>query len=113
MRRTKPITTSVRPEFLAKIDKLAKEEGRTRSELLREALLQYLHQKEYPRTDSDDSSIFVNYMPKNVPEDQKWFWTKEWQEKEKEADRDIAEGLIYGPFETVDDLIKSLDGFNE
>ncbi|MBF0497498.1 MAG: CopG family transcriptional regulator [Deltaproteobacteria bacterium] len=108
MRRTKPITTSVRPEFLATIDELAKEEGRTRSELFREALLQYLHQKEYPKTDNDDSSIFVDYMPKDVPEDQKWFWTKEWQEKEKEADRDIAAGR-YKELDNVDDLIKELN----
>ena len=40
-----------------------------------------------------------------IPRDQAWFWTKEWQEKEREADEDIAEGELSGPFESVDDLI--------
>lgn len=43
-----------------------------------------------------------------IPEDQKWFWTKEWQKKEREADKDIKKGRVYGPFTNVKDLIKSL-----
>jgi AbrB family looped-hinge helix DNA binding protein len=27
-----------------------------------------------------------------VPRDQGWFWTKEWQKSEKEADEDIQKG---------------------
>jgi len=27
-----------------------------------------------------------------IPRDQLWFWTPEWQEKEKEADEDLAAG---------------------
>jgi AbrB family looped-hinge helix DNA binding protein len=27
-----------------------------------------------------------------IPDDQAWFWTAEWQAKEAEADREIAEG---------------------
>lgn len=27
-----------------------------------------------------------------IPDDQVWFWTPEWQAKEAEADREIAEG---------------------
>ncbi len=27
-----------------------------------------------------------------IPDDQAWFWTPEWQAKEAEADREIAEG---------------------
>jgi len=37
-----------------------------------------------------------------------WFWTKEWQEGEAEADRDIAEGRISGPFDTTEDFLKEL-----
>ena len=37
-----------------------------------------------------------------------WFWTKEWQEGETEADRDIAEGRVSGPFDTADDFLKEL-----
>lgn len=41
--------------------------------------------------------------------DQAWFWTKEWQEKEREADEDIAQGRIKGPFDNFEDLIKDLE----
>lgn len=43
-------------------------------------------------------------------EDQAYFHTKEWQQGEKEADKDIAEGRVAGPFESVDDLQKDLEG---
>ncbi|HDO35289.1 MAG TPA: AbrB/MazE/SpoVT family DNA-binding domain-containing protein [Nitrospirae bacterium] len=39
-----------------------------------------------------------------VPRDQEWFWTKEWQEKERESDEDIKEGRVYGPFSTVEEM---------
>jgi bifunctional DNA-binding transcriptional regulator/antitoxin component of YhaV-PrlF toxin-antitoxin module len=42
-----------------------------------------------------------------VPKDQLWFWTPEWQRKEREADQDIAQGRIK-EFESVDELIKDL-----
>jgi len=42
-----------------------------------------------------------------VPKDQLWFWTPEWQAKEREADEDIAQGRVKG-FDSVDDLIKEL-----
>lgn len=29
-----------------------------------------------------------------IARDQEWFWTKEWQDKEKEADIDIANGNV-------------------
>lgn len=49
-------------------------------------------------------------VPKRlIDADQAWFWTKEWQEKEREADEEIRKGLVEGPFETVDDLMKHLD----
>jgi len=42
-----------------------------------------------------------------IPRDQAWFWTKEWQEKEREADVDIAEGKVQN-FESLDALMKDL-----
>ena len=45
---------------------------------------------------------------KLIPRDQAWFWSQEWQEKEREADEAIAEGELSGPFESVDDLIRYL-----
>ena len=56
-------------------------------------------------------------LPKNkevlvvIPEqddDQAWFWTPEWQAKEREADEAIAKGEMSGPFETAQELIQHL-----
>jgi AbrB family looped-hinge helix DNA binding protein len=44
---------------------------------------------------------------KRVPLDQAWFWTKEWQAKEQEADKDLAAGR-YKDYDTVDDLLEDL-----
>ncbi|MHB8719404.1 MAG: ribbon-helix-helix domain-containing protein [Candidatus Dormibacteria bacterium] len=41
MRRTDTVTISLTPELAAEVDRLARHEGRTRSELLREAFRQY------------------------------------------------------------------------
>ena len=45
---------------------------------------------------------------KLVPKDQAWFWTEEWQQKEKEASEAIATGKLSGPFETTDELLDHL-----
>ncbi len=48
-------------------------------------------------------------IPKKlVSKDQTWFWTREWQEKEKEADEAIAKGEISKPFKKADELIRHL-----
>ena len=48
-------------------------------------------------------------MPKKlVDKSQAYFWTKRWQEGEKEADEDIKAGRVK-TFESVDELIKDLD----
>lgn len=49
MRTTKLITISIMPEFLEEIEKLAKEERRTKSELVREALRRYIAERELRR----------------------------------------------------------------
>jgi hypothetical protein len=46
--------------------------------------------------------------PKDVPEDQAWFWTEEWQAMEREADEDVKAGR-YKRFESVDELIADLN----
>jgi len=42
-----------------------------------------------------------------VPRQQAWFWTPEWQAKEKEAEAARAAG-DYADFDNVDDLIAGL-----
>jgi antitoxin MazE len=58
-------------------------------------------------TQIKDNTIVL--LPKKlVPKDQEWFWTKEWQDKEKEAEKAIEKGEIEGPFSKVSDVIKAL-----
>jgi hypothetical protein len=45
--------------------------------------------------------------PTDIPVDQRWFWTKEWQAREREAEADIAAGRVQ-TFETVDELLLAL-----
>lgn len=42
-----------------------------------------------------------------VPRDQAWFWTKEWQEKEREADENLATGN-FRDFESLEAFMKDL-----
>jgi len=44
-----------------------------------------------------------------VPREEAWFWTPEWQAKEKEADNDLSNGK-YLDFNTLEDLLKDLHG---
>ena len=43
-----------------------------------------------------------------VDKSQAYFWTKKWQEGERQADEDIKAGRVK-TFDSVDDLIKDLD----
>jgi len=43
-----------------------------------------------------------------IPDDQRWFWTDEWQAREREADEAIACGDVVGPFDTADKAIEAL-----
>ena len=48
-----------------------------------------------------------------APDDQKWFWTKEWQVKEQQVEREIAKGNVQS-FDSIEDFIDSLgEGTNE
>jgi len=40
---------------------------------------------------------------------QAWFWTEEWQEKERQADEDTKTGRVSGPFKDVEELRKHLE----
>jgi bifunctional DNA-binding transcriptional regulator/antitoxin component of YhaV-PrlF toxin-antitoxin module len=42
-----------------------------------------------------------------IPRDQLWFWTPEWQAKEREADEDIKAGHVETS-RSADELIRSL-----
>ncbi len=50
---------------------------------------------------------FLRFL-KIISKDQKWFWTPEWQEKEKEADKDILFKKISPPYKTKKGLQTAL-----
>lgn len=53
--------------------------------------------------------VNIVLVPKKIiPAEQAWFWSKAWQEKEKEADEDIRSGRVSEPFENADQLINHL-----
>jgi len=54
----------------------------------------------------DDRAILV--PKKLVDKSQIYFWTKRWQEAEREADEDIKAGRVK-TFASVDELVKDLE----
>ncbi len=55
----------------------------------------------------EDNTI-VLVPQKLIPKDQVWFWTKDWQKKEREADEAILKGDLVGPFSNIKDALKAL-----
>jgi hypothetical protein len=39
---------------------------------------------------------------------QAWFWEEQWQEREREANEDIAKGNLSGPFQSAKELVHYL-----
>ena len=62
---------------------------------------------EYVEVDIKDDTLVIRPV-KVIHPDQEYFFTKEWQEKEREADQDIAEDKVAGPFENAQDALKAL-----
>jgi len=44
-----------------------------------------------------------------IDPDQAWWWVEEWQKGEREAEKDIKEGRLYGPFEGVKEFKESTE----
>ena len=63
---------------------------------------------DYVETIVEEGSIRL-IPQKFIPKDQAWFWTKEWQTGEAEADKDIAENNLSKPFNSADALLNHLD----
>lgn len=62
---------------------------------------------DYLEVDTINEGIML--IPKKlISRDQEWFWSKEWQAKEKEVDEAISRGEVSRIFENADDLIKYL-----
>ncbi len=62
---------------------------------------------DYLEVDIRDDSLVIRPV-KVVHPDQEYFFTKEWQEKEAEAERDLSQGKVAGPFETSEEALRAL-----
>ncbi len=40
----------------------------------------------------------------HIPRDQAYFWTRQWQVGEREAEEDIKAGRVYGPFRSAKEM---------
>ena len=49
LRVTKLISFSIMPDFLREVEQVAKEENRTKSELIREALRRYIEERQWEK----------------------------------------------------------------
>ena len=62
---------------------------------------------DYIEIDTQDEFIILRPV-KVVHPDQEYFYTREWQIMEREADKDIAQGDVVGPFKDVKASLKAL-----
>jgi antitoxin MazE len=62
---------------------------------------------DYMEVEKQDGEIVLKPV-KVVHTEQAYFYTKEWQKGEAEADKDIAKGDVLGPFDNIADGINAL-----
>ena len=55
---------------------------------------------DYVEVEDKEGEIIMKPV-KLVHPDQEYFYTKEWQEGETQADKDIAQGDVVGPFDNI------------
>ena len=58
-------------------------------------------------TEIKDGRVIIKPQ-KTIDARQAWFWSKEWQDTEKEVEADLRAGKVK-KFKNVEDLIKDLD----
>jgi len=49
-----------------------------------------------------EEEIAVALKVRIIDNDQAWWWTEQWQKGEREAQKEINEGKLLGPFSTVE-----------
>jgi len=62
---------------------------------------------DYVEVENQNGNIIMKPV-KLVRPDQEYFYTKEWQKGEAEADKDIAKGDVIGPFDNIEDSLEAL-----
>ena len=53
---------------------------------------------------ADGEMMILVSFESNIPSEQEWFWTPQWQAGEREASRELEEGRGFGPFESVAEM---------
>lgn len=64
--------------------------------------------KEQTKISGISLSLAIRDILKKAFEEQAWFWTKRWQEGEKEAEHDIKTGRVSKTYYTAKEFIKDL-----
>jgi len=67
-----------------------------------------LHDGDYLEVDFTDGKITLIPFKISDCEDESWLDDAEWQERMKEAEKDVKAGRLIGPFDNAEDLLKSL-----
>jgi len=62
---------------------------------------------DYVEVENQDGEMVMRPV-KLVHPDQEYFYAKEWQKGESEADKDIARGDVVGPFDNIKDTLQAL-----
>jgi AbrB family looped-hinge helix DNA binding protein len=62
---------------------------------------------DYLEVEKQDSELVLKPV-KMIHPDQAYFYTREWQEGEAQADKDIEKGEVLGPFDTIKKGLKAL-----
>jgi AbrB family looped-hinge helix DNA binding protein len=62
---------------------------------------------DYMEVDEQDGEIVLKPV-KVVHPEQAYFYSREWQKGETDADKDIAKGDVLGPFENITDGLAAL-----
>ncbi len=62
---------------------------------------------DYVEMEIKDDALLIKPV-KVVYPDQEYFFTKEWQEKEAQADQDLVQDRVAGPFESAAEALKAL-----
>ncbi len=62
---------------------------------------------DYVEVEAQGSKIVIK-LKRLVDKEDAWFWSKEWQKKEREADEAIKRGELVGPFETAEEALEAL-----
>jgi predicted transcriptional regulator len=58
--------------------------------------------------DTDVDTLLLEVLTEYLEDDQSWYWSKEWQGAEQEAEADIAAGN-YADFTSMEDFFADMD----